>query len=156
MDVHIDNVYLWPDSKTVLNYLCNRNTNIGPYIMRRCNVIRQNTNVKDLNHIPTNLNIADVLSLEILLENPDVPSSWFTGSNFVSNENVRNTTESTASNPYQDLNVYMSKVKSAVPNTSCPTIFWEYYSSWNKIKRQANWLKTKRKEKEGKNFFFNM
>ena len=50
-----------------------------------------------------------MLSLEILLENPDVLSSWFTGSNFVSNENVRNTTES-----------------------------------------------TKRKEKEGKNFFFNM
>ena len=75
MDIHMDNVYLWSDLKTVLNYFCNRNTNFGPYIMRRCNEIRQNTNVEDWNYIPTDLNIADVLSRGILLENPDVVSS---------------------------------------------------------------------------------
>ena len=81
MDHYLD--YLWSDSKTVLNYLRNRNTNFGPYIMRRSNEIRQNTNVEDWNNITTDLNIADVLSREILLENPDVLSSWFTGPNFM-------------------------------------------------------------------------
>ena len=57
IDIHIDNIYLSSDSKTVLNYLRNRNTNFGPYIMRRCNEIRQNTNVEDWNYIPTDLNI---------------------------------------------------------------------------------------------------
>ena len=69
-------------------------------------------------------------------------------------ENVRNTTETIAANQYQELNVCTSEVKAAVPNTSCPTIFWEYYSSWNKIKRHVawtvklitNWLNKKRKE----------
>ena len=61
------------------------------------------------------LNIADVLSHGILLENPDVLSSWFTGPNFMeeasfiynseSIENRRNTTETTAANPYQELNI---------------------------------------------------
>ena len=83
LDIHIDNIYLWSDSKTVLNYLHNRNTNFGPSIMRRCNKIRQTTNVEDWNYIPTDLNIADALSLGILLENPDVLSSWLTGSNFM-------------------------------------------------------------------------
>ena len=164
--------YLWSDSKTVLNYLRNRNTNFGPYIMRRCNEIRQNTNVEDWNYIPTDLNIADVLSRGILLENPDVLSSWFTGPNFMkeassiynfeSSENDRNTTEAATANPYHELNVYTSEVKSAVKNTSRPTIFWEYYSTWNKIKRhvawimklKANWLKWKRKEKKRENFNF--
>ena len=133
LDIHIDNIYLWSDSKTVLNYLHNRNTNFGPSIMRRCNKIRQNTNVEDWNYIHTDLNIADALSLGILLENPDVLSSWFTGSNFMkeassiynfeSSETVSNTTETATANPYQELNVYTSEVKSAVINTSLPTIY---------------------------------
>ena len=40
-------------------------------------------NVEDWNYIPIELNIADGLSRGILLENPDVVSSWFTGSNFM-------------------------------------------------------------------------
>ena len=172
MKIHMDNIYLWSDSKTVLNYLRNRNTNFGPYIIRRYNEIRQNTNVEDWNYIPTDLNIADVLSRGILLENPDVLSSRFTSPNFMneassiynfeSSENDSNTTEAATANPYHELNVYTSEVKSAVKNTSRPTIFWEYYSSWNKIKRnvawimklKGNWLKWKRKEKRRENFNF--
>ena len=174
LDIHIDNIYLWSDSKTVLNYLHNRNTNFGPYIMRRCNEIRQNTNVEDWNYIPTDLNIADVLSQGILLENPEVLSSWFTGPNsmkeasssynFELSENVRNTTEAATVNLYHELNIYTCEVKSAVKNTSRPTIFWEYYSSWNKIKRhvawivklnlKANWFKWERKKKMHENFNF--
>ena len=41
------------------------------------NKIRQNTNADDWNYIPTDLNMVDVLSRGILLENPDVLSSWF-------------------------------------------------------------------------------
>ena len=52
MDVHTDNIYLWSDSKTVLDYLRNRNTNFGTYVVRRCNEIRQNTNVEDWNYTP--------------------------------------------------------------------------------------------------------
>ena len=90
--------------------------------MRRCNEIRQNTNVDDWNYIPTNLNIAEVLSHGILLENPEELSSWFTGLyfikkaksiyNFQSGENGRNTSE-TAATLYQELNVYTSKVTSS-------------------------------------------
>ena len=53
--------------------------------------------------------------------------------NFKSNENDGNRTETAASNQYHELNVYTSEVKPAVPNTSHPTISWNYYSSWNKI-----------------------
>ena len=120
MDIHIDNIYLWSDSKTVLIYLRNTNTDFGPCIMRRCNEIRQNINLQDWNYIPTDLNIDDVLSQGILLENLDVRSSWFTGPNFMkeasliynfeSSENDRDTTETAAANPYQELNVYTSEV----------------------------------------------
>ena len=82
---------------------------------------------------PKDLNIAYVLLRGILLENPDVLSSWFTGPNFMkeassiynfeSSENERNTTETATADPYQKLNIYTSEGKSAVTNTSRPTIF---------------------------------
>ena len=109
----MDNIYLWSDAKAVLNYLRNRNTNFGPCNMRRCNEIKQNTNIEDWNYIPTDLNIADVLSRGILLENPDALPSWFTGPNFMkeassiynfeSSENDRNTTETVTENCNKNL-----------------------------------------------------
>ena len=79
------------------------NTHFGMYIMRRCNKIQQNTDVEDWNYIPTDLNMTDVLSGGILIENPDMLSSWFAGPNFIkeasliynfeSSENGRNTTK---------------------------------------------------------------
>ena len=50
--------------------------------MRRCSEIRQNTNVEGWNYIPTDLNIADFLSRGILLETPEVLSSWLTVPDF--------------------------------------------------------------------------
>ena len=42
MDTALDSVFLWSDSKTVLNYLQYAKTNFGPYIMQRCNKIPVN------------------------------------------------------------------------------------------------------------------
>ena len=59
------------------------NTIFTQYIMRRCNETQQKTNTEDWNYILTDLNTTDVLSREILSESQNVPSSWFTGLNFI-------------------------------------------------------------------------
>ena len=139
MGIHIDNIHLWFESKTVLIYM-----NFRPYIMRRCYQIRQNTNLEDWKYISTDLNIADVLPCGIILENLDVLLSWFAGQNFIKDDslvfNGKNTNEIAAVNRYQKLVVYPFDVKPAPPNTSRPTIFWKYYSSWNNIKGQLVWI----------------
>ena len=83
MEIHLENIYLGSESMAVLNYLRNSNTNFGPYITRRGNKIRQNENVEDWNYIPKDLNMIDVLSRGILLENPEGLSSWFRDPNFM-------------------------------------------------------------------------
>ena len=50
------------------------------------------------------------------------------------------TTETTATNQYQELNVYSSEVKTSRTKYRSPTIFWEYYSSCNKIKCYVAWI----------------
>ena len=83
MEIHLENIYLGSESMAVLNYLRNSNTNFGPYIMRRGKKIRQNENVEDWNEIPKDLNMTDVLSRGILLDNPEVLPSWFRDLNFM-------------------------------------------------------------------------
>ena len=62
MDIAIGSAFLWSGSKTILNYLRNTKTNFGPYIMQRCIEIRVNTRVEDWRYIPSEINIADILS----------------------------------------------------------------------------------------------
>ena len=79
----IDSVFLRSDSKTVLNYLRNAKTNSGPYIIRRCNEIREKTKVKDWRNIHSEINIADILSGGISFNKFHLLSTWFTGPEFL-------------------------------------------------------------------------
>ena len=47
------NTFLWTDSKIVLNYLNNNDTNCGVYIAHRINEIRQSTDPDNWRYIKT-------------------------------------------------------------------------------------------------------
>ena len=53
------NTFLWTDSKLVLNYLNNNDTNFGVYIAHRINEIRQLTDADSWRYIKTERNPAD-------------------------------------------------------------------------------------------------
>ena len=53
------NTFLWTDSKIVLNYLNNNDTNFGVYIAHRINEIRQSTDLDNWRYIKTERNPAD-------------------------------------------------------------------------------------------------
>ena len=140
MDMAIDSVFLWSDSKNVLIYLRNKKPNFEPYIMRRCNKIRVNTRVEDWRYIPSKLNIADILPRGISFDKFYLLSTWFRGPellvsnnqnyNFggLKNKNVCNevcieTAEDHSGNV--NISVFNVNTKSVSP----PSVFWEYYSS---------------------------
>ena len=52
-------VYLWTDSKIVLNYSCNENKNFGVYVTHRVNENRNKTNVEDWHYVQSKSNVAD-------------------------------------------------------------------------------------------------
>ena len=54
----ISKIYLCIDSKTVLNYLYNENTNFGVYVAHRVNEIRNNTNIEDWHNVQSESNVA--------------------------------------------------------------------------------------------------
>ena len=52
-----NNIYLCSDSKVMLNYIENIDTNFGSYISHRINKIRSNTDIKQWNYIPSSFNV---------------------------------------------------------------------------------------------------
>ena len=55
-------VYLWTDSKIVINYLKNETTNFGVFIAHRINEIHNNSKVSEWHYVSTKDNIADNLT----------------------------------------------------------------------------------------------
>ena len=54
-------VYLWMDSKIVINCLKNKTTNFGVFIVHPINKIRNNSKVNEWHYVSTKDNIADNL-----------------------------------------------------------------------------------------------
>ena len=65
----------------------NAKTNFGPYIMPRSNEIRVNTRVDDWRYIPSETNIADILSRGISFDKFHLLSTWFTDPEFLVSNN---------------------------------------------------------------------
>ena len=141
--------------------------------MQRCNEIQMNTRAEDWTYIPSEINIAYILSCDISFGKFHLFGVWFTGPEFlVSNnpnydfEGLRDKTVfdevciETAED--QKGNVDISASVNISQSISPPPIFWEYYLSWTKFKRhvaclkklKSNWLKWKRKTSDHKNFIY--
>ena len=55
----VTKVFLWSDSKTVLNYLHNNHSNFCVYVTHRVNEILNSTSIEDWQYVPTKANAAD-------------------------------------------------------------------------------------------------
>ena len=56
---NVENIFLWSDSKTVLNCIQNQETNFANYIVHRIDEIRGNTNIGQWSYICSSSNVAD-------------------------------------------------------------------------------------------------
>ena len=75
--------YYWIDSQVVLSYISNESKRFHIYVSNRVQQIRELSNVKEWNYIPTDLNPADDASRGMSLENIDNNCRWFKGPDFL-------------------------------------------------------------------------
>ena len=79
----ISKVYLWTDSKIVLNYSYNENTNFGVYVTHRVNESRNNTNAKDWHYVQSKSNVADDATRCRSFSDLNSHCRWFNGPEFI-------------------------------------------------------------------------
>ena len=60
VDLQVDNITLYSDSKVILNCIFNSSTKFLPFVMNLLNEVRTNTEIKQWKYIPGNLNLADI------------------------------------------------------------------------------------------------
>ena len=78
-EIQPNNIYLWSDSKVVLNYIKNVDTNFGSYIAHRVNEIQSNTDIKQWNFILSSVNDADDATKCIDVAKLQSDHWWFLG-----------------------------------------------------------------------------
>ena len=84
--VKINKVFMWSDSKTVLQYNRNGNVKYPTYVMHRVSEIKKNTDVSSWNYIPGVLNVADDATRVTKFQNLNEHCRWFNGPEFLVND----------------------------------------------------------------------
>ena len=140
----ISKIYLWTDSKTVLNYLNNENANFGVYVTHRVNEIRNNTNIEDWHYVQSKSNVADDATRCRSFSDLNSNCRWFNRPEFI-HENV--ITEPESCDIYRtdktNLNINaITKTNSDIilSTEAIPLINWCYYSSLSKLVRHLAWI----------------
>ena len=153
------NRFLWTDSKIVLNYLNNNDTNFGVYITHRINEIRQSTDPDNWRYIKTEQNPADhITRYQDFLSLSKNDSSIF-GPSFLKEKPCFEMSNNNIIVQTQQSNTQNKSHNSFINNTY-PEIKWSYYSYLDKLiraiswikKLKSNWIKWKRGEQTRENF----
>ena len=139
----VTNVFLWSDSKTVLNYFHNDYSNFGVYITHRVNEILNSANIEEWQYVPTKATAADDATRYIPFCDLNSNSRWFNGSDFIYNNSATKTRYVNCSlEKNSNANVNLNKIDNEVLiSTSVkPIINSTFYSSLTKIVRHLAWI----------------
>ena len=93
INLEINKILFWCDSKTVLNYIRNEHSNFGVYVAHRINEIRENSSISQGQYIPSDMKVADDATRYISFNQFGSNSRLFTGPNFLLNVTLDNISE---------------------------------------------------------------
>ena len=156
------NIFLWTDSKIVLNYLNNNDTNFGVYTAHQINEIRQSADPDNWRYIKTERNPADHTTRYQDFLSLSKNDTWLFGPSFLKEDPCFEMSSNNIIVQTQQSNT-QNKSHNSFINKICPQINWSYYSSLDKLiraiswikKLKSNWIKWKRGSKQGRTLTYN-
>ena len=88
IELHIDQVYFWTDSMLTLQYICNEKVRFKTFVANPVTEILDSTNREQWNHVPGNINPADIVTRGVakpgkLMQVDNLGTSWFHGPAFL-------------------------------------------------------------------------
>ncbi|KAK7895294.1 hypothetical protein WMY93_020619 [Mugilogobius chulae] len=139
LDIQIDNVKFFTDSRIVLGYIHNSTKRFYMYVANRVTRIRLSTHPDQWRYVPTELNPADQATRFIPaaeLKN----SNWFTGPRLLYSENLNDSQKELSFSlvePEQDKEIrpQVKTLATAVSQSQLSSERFQRYSSWTKACR---------------------
>ena len=74
---------IWTDSSTTRNWIWVVAAHYGPFVSHRIGEIQTLTTTTEWRFVPGKMNVADIATRSILLDDATVPAEWFTGPKFL-------------------------------------------------------------------------
>ena len=87
-NIKFDLEYFWSDSQTVLKYIRNENARLLRFVDNRVNFIRANTRVSNWFYVPGKINVADVASRGVTVDEFLSHKEWKHGPQFLSENSI--------------------------------------------------------------------
>ena len=155
IELGINQVFMWSDFKTVINFIKNEHTRFNEYILHRSNGIRNLTKSSDWQHIPGELKAADFATKYTEFskwtygwyDGPDFKWTygWYDGPDFLYQRNYLDFLDSKGYKknhaPKTQINSIEQKVEQPLTINSLPLLFnYSKYSSFQKLIRHVAWI----------------
>ena len=143
LDVHLDAVRFFTDSKVVLGYITNESRRFYVYVHNRVQRIKRSTQASQWNYVPTDLNPADHATRSLPASHLST-STWLSGPPFLSNDKRGYPQEETFSliNPEGDVEVRPQVISCAtvVSDDNLGNGRFERFSSWKSLQNAVSRL----------------
>ena len=142
IELGINQVFMWSDSKTVINFMKNEHTRFNVYILHRTNEIRNLTKSAGWRHIPGKLNAADFATKYSEFSKLMSTCSWYNSPNFLYERYHLDLLDSKdhkeTHEPKTKISSIEQKVEQPVITNNLPLIFnYSKYSSFQKLIRHV-------------------
>ncbi|XP_069610796.1 uncharacterized protein [Ranitomeya imitator] len=135
LDVNVNNVKFYTDSKVVLGYIHNQTKRFYVYVHNRVTRIRKSSKPEQWNYVSSELNPAD-LATRAISASALVKSAWLTGPSFLLDKEEESTQDNFFSlqNPNSDPEIHQ-EVKAYKTRAGQDRQHFEYFSSWTRLVR---------------------
>ena len=84
LDIQLQNSIFWTDSTIVLQYICNTERRFKTFVSNRIAVILNASQPNQWRHVPSELNVADVVSRGLAAQDLTDSKVWSNGPEFLS------------------------------------------------------------------------
>ena len=144
LDLDLGESQFFCDSQIVLRYISNDSRRFQTFVANRVAQIRHVTEPSQWHFIPSEQNVADVISRGHAISSQD-NNLWFSGPRFLSRNDLYSQTQTEQVDTSLDEDDHELKKSSA----ACITVFQDehpidvlcqHYSEWNQLKRAVAWL----------------
>lgn len=143
LDWKIDHIIFWTDSTTVIQYIKNENRRFQRFVATRLEEIHEHTTPDQWRHVPGTLNPADEGSRGLPIESFHPKCRWWSGPDFLSQEEDKWPCERVSEIPEDDEEVLKPRVNRSVLAAAVGSNLNQLLndvSSWSKLLRYVSWL----------------
>ncbi|XP_074658651.1 uncharacterized protein LOC141911562 [Tubulanus polymorphus] len=139
LDIKVDDLIYWTDSKVVLGYLRNETARYRTFVANRVSAIREGSDISNWRYVNTELNPADDASRGFTIIDEQRENRWFNGPSFLYESEENWPIDCEIIGTECDSEVKHCGVTSVTEESGLDRVI-NHYSNWHRLRRAVGWF----------------